>query len=345
MKRFNSINIKNEFQELINYIFDKALLAKYSGFGGFRQKSFENINSNFFSFVFLCGGNEHEYESREVLSDILHKDDNIKIIISENLEQYKGKLDLLTFEALLEAISKMILIPVESYGTACELGAFTRIDKETNKVVAIVNEKYKKEKSFINYGPIQLLKELDDNRVYTASFRTIGGKTVLQINTGIANVYKHRLIKDDIKIKKYFSLKTADDNSVVTDLPSFIIAIIDLICLTGVVNIDFIMDFFSRLFVDNKFYLHSTIISIEHDKIPEIIQTLLLILKSIGFLFEKDGLFFVKPESLAVDGVSSKDRWIGRVLFTNTFTRTDEYLSIKAKCAALVEGIKRYGIN
>ena len=345
MKRFKSVNLPIEINHINQSIFDCEEKAKTSGFGGFRESGFDKVKSNFFTFVFLCGGNQKEHDSRKLLSSILKKNDNVKIIISENLEKFKGNLDLLTFETVLEAVSKMILIPLESFGTACELGAFTRIDDENNKVVAIINSDHAADKSFINFGPIQLLREIGGERVITASFIQSGGKLYLRTNTEINNLCNHDLITNQIKITKYFKKKETDeDNGFITNLNSFLIAVLDYVCLTGFATVDMIMDFFSLLIKDNSFSIYSSVMKIDNNRIKDVISSFLHILESIDFLDEDDGVFFVNSNVLAPQ-MKNGERWIGKVLFTNGFTVTDEYIKIKCTCEDIKNRIIKYGYH
>lgn len=341
MKRFNNVNITDKTNKLIDYIFESVESAKGSSCGGFREKGFCNVDSRFFTFVFLCGGNVDKHNSREVLTNVLKLNENIKIIISEKLAEYKGDLDLLTFEATLEAVSKMILIPVESFGTACELGAFTRIDNQQNKVVAIIDKDKINDNSFINYGPISLLKTLSDDRVFYATFQTIGEKKNLVLNSDLYNLKSHSLLSAENKVEKYFDL---EEEAKITNLSSFFIAVLDLICLFGFINTDIVIRFFLKRFNVDYFVLKSHTMSCNFEKIPKIINTFFRVLESVGFLVENNGLFYADPNKMIVD-LKNEDRWIGRVLFTKEFTRSDEYLKIKAECLKLFQEIKKYGYH
>lgn len=340
MQRFNDVKINKEIYRVVDYIFDCVKKAEPSGWGGFRQDGYFNIYSRFFTFVFLCGGNKNEYTSRDLLQNILNNNKDVKIIISEDLAKYKGDMDLLTFEATLEAISKMILIPVESFGTACELGAFTRINSETNKVVAILDKKRASENSFINYGPISLLKDINLNRVLYASYSHKGNKHILRTNSDINKLDQHDLVISETKIKKYFDI---DSNQVmITDLRSFFIAVLDLICLVGFVNIEMVLYYFCKRFGCDEFIIKTdTIGNGNYDLVKNILYTFLKVLESIGFLVNKKDVYFVQPHQIVKD-FNKDEKWIGQVLFTKKFTYSDEYVSIKAEAVKVLEKLKKY---
>jgi hypothetical protein len=67
--------------------------------------------------------------------------------------------DLLSYEQFLANNSHMIVIICESAGSLVELGAFTNNDYTVDKVVAAVDKRRVKDKSFIMLGPIKYLKK------------------------------------------------------------------------------------------------------------------------------------------------------------------------------------------
>jgi hypothetical protein len=74
--------------------------------------------------------------------------------------------DLLTLENLLaDSVDAIIIIP-ESAGSIAELGAFANDVRLRPKIVCLVDEKYKSKKSFINRGPIKLIKNENSDAVH-----------------------------------------------------------------------------------------------------------------------------------------------------------------------------------
>ena len=79
-------------------------------------------------------------------------------IFDELLYSSKTK-DLLSLEALLaESVDAIVLIP-ESPGSFAELWAFANDERLRKKMICVVDKKYKKDKSFINQGPLKLVKK------------------------------------------------------------------------------------------------------------------------------------------------------------------------------------------
>jgi hypothetical protein len=67
--------------------------------------------------------------------------------------------DLISLENILADSVDAIVLIIESYGAVAELGAFSSNTKLRKKLVCVVDAKYKKKKSFINYGPLRLMKD------------------------------------------------------------------------------------------------------------------------------------------------------------------------------------------
>ncbi len=119
---------------------------------------------NFKTTVFLCGADitqkdKIRYKIAAALkskywADIIYPED----IFDELLYSSKTK-DLLSLEGLLaDSVDAIVLIP-ESPGSFAELGAFANDELLRSKLICIVDKKYKKDKSFINQGPLRLVKK------------------------------------------------------------------------------------------------------------------------------------------------------------------------------------------
>lgn len=85
-------------------------------------------------------------------------------IFDELLYSSRSK-DLLSLENLLaDSVDVVLMIP-ESPGSFAELGAFANNENLRAKIICIVDERYRKDKSFINQGPIKLIKKANKNGV------------------------------------------------------------------------------------------------------------------------------------------------------------------------------------
>jgi hypothetical protein len=113
--------------------------------------------------VFLCGKNTGDPKSiRNILSEELKKNPRINIFYPEwlfpNLLEETDE-DLISLETILANDVDKIILPLEGYGAICELGAFS-INKDIRDKIIVLNEyEHSREKSFINLGPIKLIKK------------------------------------------------------------------------------------------------------------------------------------------------------------------------------------------
>ena len=127
---------------------------------------------NFKTTILLCGAdisqeNKIRYKVDKALRsnwlhwfyfDIVYPED----IFDELLYSAKTA-DLLSLESLLaDGVDAIVLIP-ESPGSFTELGAFSNDEKLRQKLICLIDKKYKKNKSFINQGPLKLVKKANSN--------------------------------------------------------------------------------------------------------------------------------------------------------------------------------------
>ncbi|MCL5037341.1 MAG: retron St85 family effector protein [Chloroflexi bacterium] len=93
----------------------------------------------------------------------------IDIYYPENLFEEllsKGTMyDLLSLENLLADSVHAVLIVLESPGAIAELGAFANHKKLNNRLIVVVDEKHKKDKSFIMLGPVRHLKNETNSKI------------------------------------------------------------------------------------------------------------------------------------------------------------------------------------
>lgn len=133
---------------------------------------FKPINT-FKTSLFLCGAditlkNKVRFKIAQEFKDfwnafrfdIIYPED----IFDELLYSSKRK-DLLSLENLLAKSVDIVLIVPESPGSFAELGAFANNPILRKQIVCVLDKKYKKKKSFINQGPIKLIKSVNKNGV------------------------------------------------------------------------------------------------------------------------------------------------------------------------------------
>ena len=123
--------------------------------------------------IFLCGGvKTNPSYIRDDVRKLALKKIGINILYPEDmfiemLEKDKSS-DLLSYEKFLADNCDCICIICESPGSLVELGAFINNDVTMPKVIALLEESRKKDKSFIMLGPIKYLtkKTHKDNVIF-----------------------------------------------------------------------------------------------------------------------------------------------------------------------------------
>ena len=112
--------------------------------------------------IFLCGADTTKKDTiRDLLNTEFKKDAKFNAVYPEFIFSSlygKGGSNLLELEDELANYVDVIILPLEGIGTFCELGAFAVNKTLLPKIIAINNIKYKSNKSFINLGPIDLIK-------------------------------------------------------------------------------------------------------------------------------------------------------------------------------------------
>lgn len=78
--------------------------------------------------------------------------------------------DLVSLENMLAESVDAVVLVIESYGTVAELGAFAANPRLRKKLVVVLDKKHRKDKSFINYGPVRLLRDRKQGQIVFGSF-------------------------------------------------------------------------------------------------------------------------------------------------------------------------------
>lgn len=155
--------------------------------------------------VFLCG---KRYDGKDGLRERIRKELSSKKYgtwidvyypedIFDEIMQSRGDLDLLNLENLLARSVHCIIIIVEGPGAIAELGAFSNAAELKDKLIVILDKKYKKKKSFINMGPIKALKHTKSHVQYL-DFENI--KDIPSFSAWLSNPARYALKPGDIQV-------------------------------------------------------------------------------------------------------------------------------------------------
>lgn len=118
-------------------------------------------------YVFLCGG-ANKNNIRDNVRIILEQQ-NYQILYPEDLFSdllnRNKSADLFEYENLLATNADIVCVICESAGALTELGVFVQNESISAKMVAAVDTKYSRQKSFIMQGPIKHLRKTNAKRV------------------------------------------------------------------------------------------------------------------------------------------------------------------------------------
>lgn len=145
---------------ILNNIYD----AEFKAIGESIRKIIKEGTDDSKKIIFICGKDKSDISSyRYKISTILSNEKNYQLAYPEDLfeDLLEGQANnslLKLEEQLAQAVDLIILIP-ESPGSFAELGAFSMRKELAQKMLVLRQGKYKSDKSFINHGPIRLIRE------------------------------------------------------------------------------------------------------------------------------------------------------------------------------------------
>ncbi|KGJ87333.1 retron St85 family effector protein [Colwellia psychrerythraea] len=128
------------------------------------ENSLKDLSNHLPKILFICGGDPKFCFNRHKIEEYLlkhHKDllffraENAWEAISNAASKNTNKVNALDLEKWLAEFSDAVIILVESFGTVAELGAFSISAPLRQKLLPIINNKFEKDESFINTGPVR----------------------------------------------------------------------------------------------------------------------------------------------------------------------------------------------
>lgn len=128
--------------------------------------------------VFLCGADISDTTTgRYKISKLLKENSRYELLYPEDLFDDlmagQGQYSLLDLENLLaKSVDAIVLLP-ESPGSFAELGAFANNTGLVEKLICIGQERYSKKKSFINYGPLRLIRRSKTGKVINIQYQDL----------------------------------------------------------------------------------------------------------------------------------------------------------------------------
>lgn len=192
-----------------------------------KKVSYINGDNNLPKFVFLCGKDIsiENGGNRGIVSEFYKKvRKDIICVYSEELCKIFNIdiVDLLSFEEILAELSDSIILFLESYGTACELGAFAMKENLLSKLLVFNGQEHFGKQTFINDGPIRKLINRNENSVIYADLKAF-----------FANTKSYSSLIDFVSKNKTCKINLDEKN---VKLNSFLIELLELIMILGPIN-------------------------------------------------------------------------------------------------------------
>lgn len=165
--------------------------------------------------IFLCGGDvTNEKFARFKLAQFFMKMKRVEVFYPEDLFDDllagQGQHSLLSLENILaESVDAIVIVP-ESPGSFAELGAFSNNEKLSRKMVCVQDNKFRFKKSFLNYGPIRLLKKLNASSVIRCDFNLLN-------NEVLNSDFNTKLMRTITSIRRRHPVKQTVDNILFAD--------------------------------------------------------------------------------------------------------------------------------
>lgn len=279
-------------------------------------------SGTYFDFVFLCGKKLEPDDNRSFIMREMDKRHRFSLL-SEHLYKEFSDLDydLLTIEEILLAVCSSAILIVESYGSACELGAFSFADSNLDRLWVINNKTFKDDGSFIAEGPIKKLGRKYPSHVVYQEFDADGN---IAFNRDAFNMFLN------VGNKGGFTNKPIDVDSTtgiatIKDLRFGICLLFDYIRLFGVLVEDSLLKVMMNLYPAKEYLIQfQSGNTIESNKVIIVFNKLLIILAKSGLLLRKkiDGnvYYTVNYETFLKIGKAPND--FSSFIFTSNFFKS-----------------------
>lgn len=294
-------------------------------------KTAHHHKGDYFNFVFLCGGEKKENDNRSTIQKIIETNKKNKTLYSEDLLHFLDDFDLLTFEELLLELSSTVVIIVESFGSACELGAFSFVDKSLDKLLIINDKKHKGKKSFINEGPLKKIKENSNGQVFFEKFlKQPEGYYKLVVSRELSN--KLDSLKEHKSFKKVaYDTKTLENTLIINDVSFLLWLLIDIIKVFGSVKKNTFYDLLINIFeVQSIVIKHDTNNQIcKKEDVINVINFIIKVITNFNFLTINKGHYVINYKYLSTIDVNVNE--FSSLLFKNDFMNARESLFMRAK--------------
>ncbi len=161
--------------------------------------------------VFVCGGpvdirktNNHSIRNMFMNLSGGVGDKANGFVLAENFEDWnKGYNSLSDFENDIAFLSSLVVVFLESEGALTEFGLFFANKNLRKKLVVVLHEEFHKSKSFIKFGLLDPMEQINQNSVlsYEIDHREIESVSRNEVNDILVDILEH---SDEIDKSKKF---------------------------------------------------------------------------------------------------------------------------------------------
>lgn len=130
--------------------------------------------------IFLCGGSMTSGSARKLFLSQCKHENNLSVKFPEGLFDElleKNAFNLLELEEILANSVDAIVIFPESPGSFAEIGAFAESKSLRKKTICILDKKHSRSFSFINLGPVNILKKNKPSKVIDFNYKLLDQPT------------------------------------------------------------------------------------------------------------------------------------------------------------------------
>lgn len=315
----------------------------------FRRQRVTDFNVS--KFVMLCGKKlengkrDNRYLTKEIL---VNNRKDIFIIYSEEIFDVlkDNQIDLLKFEEILVEISDGVIIFLESFGTAAELGAFAYLDNLARKILVFVDMLFKNDNSFINTGPLKRIQNLSGIEEQVIFTKLLNNELV-----DIGDPILFNRIVNFIKTEKDISFNKEnfdidDINKTISVSPQLLIyLIIDIVFVLDFIPRENVYNLICEVFGKDKYSFKIKLHSNNLINPNAILEYLLDFLIKWKILITKKDKKDMQRELLSINYEELKNKDIqesfGKILFTKKMYENKSFLAYKLKIRK--DNIDRFG--
>lgn len=292
-------------------------------------------------FAFLCGKARSENDNRSIIQKNVLETNHITSLYSEDLFVFYNEkdIDLMSFEEFVLDISSAIVIIVESYGSACELGSFGLINANLEKLWVITNKDRVTPDSYIEKGPLRKIKKDYPTHVLYEKFDTF---EIIELSS---NLVSNLSSLDRINLKKTPLEKiTATRELLITDAAYVLWFLIDYVRLFGSIAENEFLPVFKKIwYCESVILISSAGNRFDSGKSEKLLQKLPAILSKIGVFVEKKSTRNEKYYVASYDFFKKAERSffeLSSIIFQSSFVSSREAKKELAKiiCAKKKEG-------